>query len=730
MTSDPYRYFRIEARELVDQLDRGVREVGRGAAGRAEVAELLRLAHTLKGAARVVKRLETADVAHAIEEVLAPFRSTTDPVPTDVGARLAALVDQASDHVALLPGPPGAATEGAGGVAAGSAALPGGASPEPASPIAGRDGAGTPAGTSAAPPPPQVAATTEIFTAVAADAVEIDSLLESVGEARAELARLQRGTDTLHRARSRVELIAQQLNAPGNRAATRLPDATRELVRSTVGELDSELVLFARTLAEAVERVDRELAEVRASGERLSLVPADTLFPALRRVAADAARVEGKRVNFDADGGGIRLDPQVVSAVYGALQHVVRNAVVHGIEAAPDRLSAGKPAEGRVTVTVARRGTLVTFACRDDGAGFDLNGLRRAAKTANGLTEAEVAALSTQQLIDLVLGGGISTSGSVNEVAGRGVGLDAARAVSARLRGKVAVHTDAGRGTTVELTVPLSMLSVEAMTIDVAGGLVAVPLEAVLRCLPLHAADVARSAEGATVLHDGVALPLVPLASLLSRTPDAATLAAGRPPPRVGLVVAAPSGTVAVGVDRVLGTAPVVVRAVPDLASTSPVVGGLWMNGDGDPRIMLDPVGLVDAARRANPEPAVADRPNRRVLVIDDSVTTRMLERSILESAGYDVDVAASAEEGLTKASGGGYGLFLVDIEMPGMDGFTFVEHTKADPVLRDIPSILVSSRASEEDRRRGVEAGARLHVAKHDFDQNDLLRRIGELVS
>jgi two-component system chemotaxis sensor kinase CheA len=154
------------------------------------------------------------------------------------------------------------------------------------------------------------------------------------------------------------------------------------------------------------------------------------------------------------------------------------------------------------------------------------------------------------------------------------------------------------------------------------------------------------------------------------------------------------------------------------------------MNGDGDPRIMLDPAGLVEAARRTVPGPGTEDRPSRRVLVIDDSLTTRMLERSILQSAGYDVDVAASGEEALAKASGGGYGLFLVDIEMPGMDGFTFIEHTLADPALRDIPSILVSSRASEEDRRRGVEAGARLHVAKNEFDQNELLRQIGKLVS
>jgi two-component system chemotaxis sensor kinase CheA len=198
------------------------------------------------------------------------------------------------------------------------------------------------------------------------------------------------------------------------------------------------------------------------------------------------------------------------------------------------------------------------------------------------------------------------------------------------------------------------------------------------------------------------------------------------------MIVAAPGGTAAIGLDRVVDTATVVVRAVPPLAPASAIVGGLCLDGEGNPRIVLDPAGLVAAAhgnRGTATEPA-ADAPRRPVLVVDDSLTTRMLERSILESAGYAVETAASGEEALAKARDTRYGLFLVDVEMPpGMDGFAFIEQTKADPRLHDIPAILVSSRASPADRERGRQAGAVMHVAKGAFDQNELLEHIGKLV-
>jgi two-component system chemotaxis sensor kinase CheA len=185
-------------------------------------------------------------------------------------------------------------------------------------------------------------------------------------------------------------------------------------------------------------------------------------------------------------------------------------------------------------------------------------------------------------------------------------------------------------------------------------------------------------------------------------------------------------------VDRLAGTTTLVLRPLPELAPAAPVIGGVSMDLDGNPRLVLDAHGLLAETARhggtggAAPAAPAAPLP---ILVIDDSLTTRMLERSILESAGYEVEMAASAEEGLAKARSRRFALFLTDIDMPGIDGLTFVAQTRADPELRHVPAILVSSRASAEDRRRGAEAGAGAYVVKGEFDQEELLAHIRRLV-
>jgi two-component system chemotaxis sensor kinase CheA len=199
----------------------------------------------------------------------------------------------------------------------------------------------------------------------------------------------------------------------------------------------------------------------------------------------------------------------------------------------------------------------------------------------------------------------------------------------------------------------------------------------------------------------------------------------------VAVVITADNDTVAVGVDRLAGTTTVVARPLPDLAPAAAVVGSVAIDLDGNPRLVLDPHGLVAEARRghalADGGPAPAG-PRLPILVVDDSLTTRMLERSILESAGYEVDLAASGEEGLDKAKARRYGLFLTDIDMPGIDGFEFVRRTRADPELAAVPAILVSSRATAQDRQRGSEAGAAAYVVKGEFNQEDLLAHIRRL--
>ncbi|UWP78764.1 response regulator [Dactylosporangium fulvum] len=665
---DPLRYFRIESRELLDQISRGVLDLQGGdpdGTGREAVAALLRHAHTLKGAARVVRQPGIAEAAHALEEILVPHRDGGGPVPPDAVARLLALTDEITTHVDAL---------------------------EPARSAAA-------AVVSAEPMP------------VRAEGADVDELLEAVDEAHARFAPLRRQAVTVERARRAAEGITEQLRAYG-----------RERTMALAVRLAADLTALGRQLTETVEQVERELDDIRGRAERLRLVPAATILTSLHRAVYDAASTEGKSVVFESRGGDLRLDPHVLSQAGNALLHVVRNAVSHGVEPEAERLAAGKPAQARVIVDVHRRGRYAAFRCRDDGRGFDLAAVRRQAER-RGLV-AGGAEADVRELMRLLMQGGISTSATVTGVSGRGIGLDVVRDVAEQLGGEVSVDTEPGRGTSVELVVPLSLVSLTGLVVLAAGTVAAVPLDTVRTCVLLPAAEAATAAAAGALAHDGHVVPFLPLARVL---------AGGTGLTGNGVVVIlSPGGhPVAVGVDRLLGTSTLVVRPLPELAPASPVVSGLSMDAEGNPRIVLDPHGLAAAAGAADPgvtEPAGAPPPRDPILIVDDSLTTRMLERSILESAGYTVELAASGEEALERARHRRYALFLVDIDMPGIDGFTFVEQTRADPAQRDVPAILVSSRASAEDRRRGAAAGAGAYMVKSEFDQEELLDHIRAL--
>jgi two-component system chemotaxis sensor kinase CheA len=649
---------------------------------------LLRFAHTLKGAARVVKQPEIADRAHAFEEVLVPHRTGDGPLPADEMRELLRLNDEIEARVAALePGAP-------------AKAVPEQA-PLPADPST---------------PPAAVAEAVPVARAATSD---VDELLDAIGEAHARFAPLRGGSEALDRLHRSAEALVEGLRTarPGS----------AETARAAAARLSAEFSALARRVSDVVEQVERELDEVRGRAERLRLVAASTVFTALHRAVRDAADAQGKRVLFEGRGGDLRMDPHVLGLVNGAFLHVVRNAVAHGIETGDERAAAGKTTDGRVVVEVERRGRYAAFRCTDDGRGFDLAALRRTAQ-ARGLLMPGSSEPDEQDLVDLVLRGGISTSSTVTEVSGRGIGLDVVRDVADQLGGDVTVRTEAGRGATVELVVPLDLLSLNGLVLEAAGTVATVPLDAVRTCVRLLPEQAAVATETGRMPHEGRAVPFLPLARALY----AGTTVPDTGGPAVAVVVAADADAVAVGVDRLAGTSTLVVRPLPELAPAAPVIGGVSMDLDGNPRLVLDAHGLVaetvgdrGAVVTAAPEPA------RRlpILVVDDSLTTRMLERSILESAGYDVDLAASGEEGLEMARSREYGLYLTDIDMPGIDGFTFVAQTRADPDLAHVPAILVSSRASAEDRQRGAEAGAGAYVVKGQFNQEELLAHIRRLV-
>ncbi|GAA1621159.1 hybrid sensor histidine kinase/response regulator [Actinoplanes couchii] len=681
---DPLRYFRVEARELVDQISAGVLDLDQRP-GPEPVAMLLRVAHTLKGAARVVKQKEIADHAHAFEEILVPHRGDdAGPLAAEEMRELLRLNDAIAACVTVMEKP----------------------APAPDKKV-------EPAKAQEKAPEPR---REEVVKPPTAD---LDELLDAIGETNTRMAPLRVGCSTVERLHRSAENLADQLRVGrGNAAAT----------RAAAERLAAELGSAGRRFTDSVDQIERELEDVRARAEGLRLVPVSSVFTTLRRAVRDAADAEGKRVRFEARGTGIRMGAHLLGPVSGGFLHVVRNAVVHGIEPEQERVAAGKPAEGTITVEVERRGRFAMFRCIDDGRGFDLDALRRTAED-RGLLAAGSGPPDSESLLGLVLHGGISTAPAVTEVSGRGIGMDAVREVAVQLQGEVKVHSTPGLGATVELIFPLALLAMTGLNVEAGGTVATLPLDVVRACVRLSPEEAAAAAVSGRIVYDGSAAPFLPLAEALytgSTVPDTPGIGAA-------VVVNTTGGTFAIGVDRLAGTSGLVARPLPELAPASAVVSSVSVDADGNPRLVLDPQGLADEVFRghqagARPAAATVAAP-LPILVVDDSLTTRMLERSILESAGYEVDLAASGEEGLEKARARRYGLFLTDIDMPGIDGFTFVERTRADPKLAVVPAILVSSRASAADRDRGRDAGASAYVVKGEFDQELLLGHIRRLV-
>ncbi|HLX63902.1 MAG TPA: response regulator [Planctomycetota bacterium] len=735
MAKDPYKYFRIEARELLDSLSKGVLELEKGAASKELAGKVLRYAHTLKGASRVVRQPEIGELAHKIEEVLAPFREGGQQVPRDAIGQMLALLDTIGVKLNALTAEP-ASEAGAMDLAPNRRSSDAPASTRPAAP--------------AAIPPLLRRATDERFDTVRVEIKDMDSLLEGIARVELQISALRGQINNVERANELAETLAEQLASHHQSAARELDSGYHAPVKLGVlaEQLRDQLKLLRREFSASADQARVELSQVRGHSNELRLMPASSIFGQLERAVRDAAASQQKDVRFQASGGETRLDAHVLAALRDALLHVVRNAVAHGIESESARAEKNKPREGSITLDVERRGNRVAFICNDDGSGVDVEAVRAAARARKLLSPGEIDALDTERATQLILRGGITTMLNVTELAGRGVGHDVVRATIAGLKGTVAMSSRPGRGTRVELCVPISLASLAALTVEAGGTTVSVPLDAVRETLRLSEGDIARSADGLSIAHQGEVIPFLPLAGAMGISAGRASEpvrfslpkqdgpggpsyeAKARSPHSIALLVESAPHVVAIGVSRVCGTSSIVVRPLPLDAGAAPLVAGVFLDSEGVPQLLLDPRGLVEAARAGTVQDRAANVVERKpVLVIDDSLTTRMLEHSILASAGYEVELACSAEEGLERARERVFGLFIVDVEMPGMDGFEFVTRTRADPVLSKIPAILVTSRNAPEDLARGKKAGASAYIVKGEFDQKNLLQTIGDLM-
>jgi len=491
-----------------------------------------------------------------------------------------------------------------------------------------------------------------------------------------------------------------------------------EAVQSSMA-LVSSLRAHTRTLDTLALRLQDDIRSVR-------MLPLGDAFAGLPRVVRDLGRQLNKRVTLELRGGDNEMDRDLLEAIKDPLIHLLRNAVAHGVESPAERRAAGKPEISRLIIAAQGYAGGLQLEVRDDGAGVDLGKVRARAAEHDLLEDA--MGLSDAEALDLIFLPGLSTADVVDKVSGRGVGLDAVREVVERCGGRIAVESKQGQGTTFQLRLPINLATMRMLLVRVGQDQFAVPINSVLRILRVASEQVRQVDAGFAIEMQGRAVPVARLDHVLGLDSTAGATC------RHGLVLASGPDKVALLVDAIVGEQELVMKGLGDHLCRVDKIAGAAVLATGRIVPLLNVSDIVrhfgvHKAGQLFPEDSSVTARKRRILIVDDSITTRTLERSILEAVGYLVDVATDGEDALNKLSVETFDLMLSDVQMPRMDGIALVSRVKQSERLRNMPVVLVSSLDSDDDRRRGLEAGADAYLGKGDFRQELLLMTLDRLL-
>ena len=506
-------------------------------------------------------------------------------------------------------------------------------------------------------------------------------------------------------------------------------------VASDIAEAQGELAALGRNVRDGVGLVHRLTGEVRAGLGRARLVPIGSLYTRFVRQGQEAARANGKTVQIETSGETVELDASIIEQVVDPLLHLVQNAVVHGLESSDERRARGKPEAGTVRLSASHRGAFVVIEVADDGRGIDADRLRRRA-VAQGFLRAEVAAaMSDRDALELIFRAGFSTAAEVTTMAGRGVGMDVVRTNIGRLNGDVDVATELGAGTRFTLRLPLTVLVTEALMVRVGSETLAVPLNTVHVIATVDADGRRTGPEGETALVEDRWLPLMHLDRALG-LPEAS---AGERLPVLAL--RGGGGLFACAVEQVLHMEEIVVKPLGAFLDGTGPFSGATVSADGRVTLLLDAAVLgevalhsVAGARRGTPlvgEPRTAARPatgdgsvattaKRRILLVDDSLSVRKVIGHMLTKAGFDVTTANDGADALARMNEAEFDVLVTDLEMPRLNGYELLEDVRRRPSLRDLPVVILTTRAGDKHqslaRRLGVNAYMTKPVAEEAF--------------
>ncbi|MBA8065050.1 response regulator [Citrobacter freundii] len=693
-----------EGRGHLQTLSEGAFLLSAGEHTDAGIGEMFRAAHTLKGGARMLKLQSIADVTHHLEDVLSELREKKLTPDRALGNLIHEAVEYLSNQLTQLF------------VSAGDNQLP----PADAGlcerlACASRGEAATLAVEAvihADKPVPSAASITVDGGIKQADFVRVklnklDDLIDILGEVVAGHDRLEQQIQNLsHIVPRLLGLSAEQL---------------RQQIRD-----------FSAQLKESVQVQHLQMFELYDVAARIRMLPLSTLFEPISLQVSELASTLNKKVVCRFVGGEVEIDRQLIDRLSESLTHLLRNAVDHGIGDIDERLALGKSTRGTITITTQQDGSGILLRVEDDGRGLNYPAISAKA-VSRGLVPASMAGqLSEQECNELIFHPGFSTSKIVSELSGRGVGLDVVRkTVVTDLQGDLQVYSRQGVGTSFTLRLPVSLTMMRILQFEEQGHLFGLPAQYVVEVVeytPEGISDIA--GRPAIILHNEF-IPVVCAGLLLgiharqgSRSPAGQRL----------IIVQNQYSKMALRVDKLLDERKMMIKPLPKHMQQQSLVSGMVQTPENQLVSILQVPALMAMAQQSRqtstPVKPVSVAQNAwHVLVVDDSLNTREIEKNVLEAHGYQVTLAEDGLSGLQKAKLTQFDAVLTDVEMPFMDGFTFTKSLRGEKNYQHTPIIIVTSRAKEEDRRRGIQVGADAYIAKGDFEQDSLIKTLKMLL-
>jgi len=784
--------FTEEGGELLDGSDSLMATLRNAPDDVESVRGLQRNLHTLKGGARVVGIAAVGDLAHAMETLLEKVgdrKRALEPIEVDslerAFDRLHDMVERVEQNRAIAT--PDKAIERFNALAEGRPVGTGTelapAAPQPETAAVRKQAARAAA---AVPPPRPAPQLIETEMHAAAEMIRVrsdllDSLVNAAGEASIYRARLEQQVGNfrfnLVELHQTVARLREQLRKLEIETETQILSRYQRENEAGEGaafdplELDrfSNLQQYSRALAESVSDLasiqdilddqtrqsetlllqqSRVNSDLQDGLMRTRMVPFESMVPNLRRTLRGAADELGKRAQLRVEGAQGEMDRNVLERMKAPFEHMLRNALSHGIEDPAQRVAVGKPMEGTVTIHVGRQGTEVLVRVSDDGAGFDRDAIRAKA-IERGLLQPDVP-ISDSELFNFVLQTGFSTASEVSQLSGRGVGMDVVANEIRQLGGSLTIESERGRGTVFNIRLPFTLAVTQAITVRAGDTTFAVPMTSVqaVSRIPREEMTARMTGGDRTIEYGGEQYQLHQLSELLGFGTSYATEDSTGQLPL--LMVRAGDLRAAVHIDTVIGSREIVVKPVGPQISNVPGMFGATIMGDGSVMLILDLAPLVrhfvakqsaaaagielgDQPVAAEPVlPVAAPRADeagpRLVMVVDDSITMRKVTTRVLEREQLEVVTAKDGMDALEQLQERLPDVMLLDIEMPRMDGYELATHMKNDARFRHVPIIMITSRTGEKHRQRAFEIGVERYLGK-PYSEADLLRHVNEML-